>query len=242
MMPDKALVSVVIPVYNCEQYLPAALQSALAQTYRPIEVIVVDDGSTDGSADAADRFVPPVLYCWQPHSGAAAARNLGVDLSRGSHLAFLDADDLWVEDKLALQMAAFDIDPELEMVFGYVQQFRSPELADRAEFRARYSAEKLPGYAPSAALIRRDAFLRVGKFESHWHVGEFVDWYLRATEQGLNGLMLTQVVARRRLHAENLGLRERSSQGDYLRILKASLERRRPKGALGPEDAREYNS
>ena len=226
-MNDKPLVSVVVPVYNCQRYLPEALESALAQTYRPIEVIVVDDGSTDGSADAAQRFTPPVRYCWQPHSGAAAARNLGVDLATGSYLAFLDADDLWTETKLMRQMEAFDANPALDMVFGHVQQFVSPELAGAGEAPVRYSAEKLPGHVPSAAVVRRDAFLRVGPFEKHWHVGEFIDWYLKANERGLKGLMLSEVVVRRRLHSQNLGLRERESRGDYLRILKASLDRRR---------------
>jgi glycosyltransferase involved in cell wall biosynthesis len=240
-MTDKPLVSVVVPVYNCQSYLPEALESALAQTYRPIEVIVVDDGSTDDSAHAAQRFMPPVRYRWQPHSGAAAARNLGVDLARGSFVAFLDADDLWTEPKLMLQMEAFDADPVLDMVFGHVQQFVSPELAGTGEVPVRLSTEELPGYAPSAALIRRDAFLRVGRFERHWNVGEFMDWYLKANERGLKGLMLSEVVVRRRLHSQNLGLRERDSRGDYLRILKDSLDRRRHRSVPGPDDGRESN-
>lgn len=239
-MTDKPLVSVVVPVYNCQRYLPEAVESALAQTYRPIEVIVVDDGSTDDSADAARRFGLAVRYCWQPHSGPSAARNRGVDLARGGFLSFLDADDLWLESKLMLQMEALDADPALDMVFGHVQQFVSPELAGTGEVLVRHSTEKLPGYAPSAALIRRDAFLRVGPFERHWHVGEFMDWYLRANERGLKGLMLSEVVVRRRLHSQNLGLRERDSQSDYLRILRASLDRRRG-SPPGPEDAREPN-
>ena len=241
-MPDNSLVSVVVPVYNCERYLAEALDSILAQTYRPIEVVVVDDGSTDGSGEAAKRLGPTVLYCWQQHAGASAARNRGVDLAKGSIFGFLDADDLWLETKLALQMAAFDTDPELDMVFGHVQQFPSPDLTDRARAKLRYSAEAVPGYVPSAMLIRRDAFLRVGPFESHWQLGEPVDWYIRALERGLKGLMLPEVVARRRLHADNLGLRERGSQGDYLRILKASLDRRRRSRALGPEGRRESDS
>ncbi|MDH4209610.1 MAG: glycosyltransferase family 2 protein [Anaerolineae bacterium] len=237
-MTDNPLVSVVVPVYNCERYLPEALESVLAQTYRPIEIIVVDDGSTDGSADAAQRLGPTVRYCWQSHSGASAARNRGVDLAKGGFLAFLDADDLWLEAKLALQLAAFEADPTLDIVFGHVQQFPSPDLEDSAKVRLRYSAEKLPGHVPSTMLITREAFLRVGPFESHWRLGEFMDWYLRALERGPKTLMLPDVLARRRLHADNLGVRERDSQGDYLRILKASLDRRRG-SAPGPEDARE---
>jgi glycosyltransferase involved in cell wall biosynthesis len=237
-MLEGKLVSVVVPAYNCERYLPEALESILVQTYRPIEIIVVDDGSTDGSRDSAERFVPPVRYWRQPHRGAAAARNRGVDLATGDFLAFLDADDLWAEDKLTLQITAFHTHPELDMVFGHVQQFISPELEGAGKVAARYSSEKLPGYAPSAALIRRDAFLKVGPLERRWGVGEFMDWYLRAIDQGLKGLMLPDVLVRRRLHTQNLGLRERGSRGDYLRILKASLDRRRRNSALDSDDER----
>src|ERR1700758_706720 len=103
-MNEKSLISVIIPVYNAEKYLAEAIESVLAQTYRPIEVIVVDDGSTDSSADIAKRFAS-VRYCFQSHSGLGATRNRGIDLSQGKFLAFLDADDLWVEDKLTHQMA-----------------------------------------------------------------------------------------------------------------------------------------
>ena len=215
---------VAIPCYNEERFIGDVVRKA--KRYADT-VIVVDDGSTDESADAARRFGPAVRYCWQPHSGPSAARNRGVDLATGDFLAFLDADDLWLEPKLVLQMAAFDADTGLDMVFGHVQQFPSPDLADSDRARLRYSVEKVPGHVPSALLIRREAFDRVGGFESEWHLGEFMDWYLRALEQGLKGLMLSEVVARRRLHADNLGVRERGSQGDYVRILKASLDRRR---------------
>jgi len=239
-MTDRSLVSTIVPVYNCQRYLPEALESVLAQTYRPIEAIVVDDGSTDGSAEAVQRFGPVVRCCWQPHSGASAARNRGVEMAKGSFLAFLDADDLWLEAKLALQMAAFDTDPKLDMVFGHVQQFPSPDLEGSARARLRYSDGKIPGHVPSTMLIRREAFDRVGPFESQWRLGEFMDWYLRALDRGLHGLMLPDVLANRRLHADNLGIRERDSQGDYLRILKASLDRRRGR-APRPDDARETN-
>ena len=106
MMQDKPLVSAIIPVYNCERYLAEAIESVLAQTYRPIGIIVVDDGSTDGSADVAKSFTDPqVRYFYQPNSGQGAARNQGTNLARGSFFTFLDADDLWTDNKLELQLA-----------------------------------------------------------------------------------------------------------------------------------------
>jgi glycosyltransferase involved in cell wall biosynthesis len=230
MMVNNPLVSVIIPVYNSERYLAEAIESVLAQTYRPLEIIVVNDGSTDGSAEVAKRFGSPVRYYLQPNSGAGAARNQGADLARGSFLAFLDADDIWLADKLARQMAAFDADPKLDMVLGHVRQFHSTELDERARKKTRYAAEIMQGYVPGTLLIKRDAFFRAGPFATNWRVGEFVDWYLKAMEQGLKSLLLPQIVMRRRIHTNNMGIRERKHQTDYVRILKASMDRRRKKG------------
>jgi len=229
MIQKNDWVSVIIPVYNCKRYLGEAIESALAQTYRPIEVIVLDDGSTDGSADVAKRFAPLVRYDFQPNSGAGAARNRGVGLAQGSFLAFLDADDLWAEDKLTRQMAAFDDDPELAMVFGYVKQFYSPELDERVKKRIGLPVETMPGHHVGTMLIKRDAFLRVGMFETGWQMGEFIDWHARAMELGLKSSMLPEIVMKRRIHMNNMGRRERKHQTDYVRILKVALDRRREK-------------
>ena len=227
----RPLVSVIIPVYNGERYLAEAIESALAQTYRPIEVIVLDDGSTDGSGDVAKRFTSPVRYHFQPNAGLGAARNKGISLALGSVFAFLDADDVWLEDKLTRQMAVLDDNPELDMVFGYARQFNSPELDEQSKRKIRPSDEVLPGYFAGTMLIKRDAFYRVGLFETDWRVGEFIDWYLKAMERGLKSFLLPEVVMKRRIHANNMVIRERKHQTDYVRILKAALDRRREKSA-----------
>jgi len=232
MTEKNDLVSVIIPVYNCERYLAEAIESALAQTYRPIEVIVLDDGSTDGSGDVAKRFAPPVRYYFQPNAGLGTARNKGISLAQGSAFAFLDADDLWLEDKLTRQMAVFDDNPELDMVFGYAKQFNSPELDEQSQTKIRPGEEILPGYIAGTMLIKRDAFYRVGLFETDWRVGEFIDWYLKAMERGLKSFLLPEVVMKRRIHENNMGIRERKHQRDYVRILKAALDRRRGKALL----------
>jgi len=220
-------VSVIIPVFNGELYLAEALESVLAQTHRPFEIIVVDDGSTDGTAAVAQRFGAAVRYDPRPNGGAAAARNRGIELAAGDFLAFLDADDVWVDDKLANQMQAFADDPALEIVFGEVQQFLSPELPEDTRRQIKIPVERSAGKHVGAMLIRAEAFRKVGPFRSDWKVGEFIDWYARAEEHGLETRTLPSVVMRRRLHKASQGTYQRQHRADYVRVLKAALDRRR---------------
>jgi len=219
-------ISVIIPVYNCEKYLAEAIESVLAQTYRPLEVIVADDGSTDASADIARRFGVSVRYDFRHHEGLGATRNRGVNLARGNFISFLDADDLWLKEKLAHQTAAFSDDPQLDMVFGHVKQFHSPELDENTKANINLADEIMSGPHAGTLLIKRESFFRVGQFDTNWRVGEFIDWYMKAIEAGLRSYTLPEVVMKRRLHGDNTVIRERKSQTDYVRILKASLDRR----------------
>jgi glycosyltransferase involved in cell wall biosynthesis len=224
-------ISVIIPAYNAERYLAQAIESVLAQRPAPAEVIVVDDGSSDGSAAVARGFGAPVRCLTQPNAGGGAARNRGVREARGAWLAFLDSDDLWSADKLALQTAALERDPALEAVFGHVEHFHSPELADEAKAATRLPPV-MPGYHVGAMLIRAAAIARVGPFEEKLRRADFIGWYLRASELELRSLMLPQVLMRRRVHDANYGLVARNAAGDYVKALKASLDRRR--AASGP--------
>lgn len=221
------LVSVILPVFNGERYLAETMKSVLAQTYGPLELIVIDDGSTDGSKGVAGSFAPSVRYFFQPNRGIGAARNRGVELARGSFFAFIDHDDLWTEDKLTLQMAALDQDPEADMVFGHIRQFISPDMGEGLKRALHCPDEKMPGLSATTMLVRRDAFNGVGPFEADWRVGEFLDWYLKAREKGLKSVMLPQVVSRRRIHGGNASIHEKKSRSDFLKILKSSLDRRR---------------
>jgi glycosyltransferase involved in cell wall biosynthesis len=220
------LISVVIPVWNCERYLGEAIESVLGQTRAPEEILVIDDGSTDGSRDVAERFAPRVRYRHKDHGGIGETRNAGVLMAQGELIAFLDADDLWVEDKLERQRALFEANPGLDMVFGLVEQFYSPEVfpeADKLEEPRQVYTGKLAG----TMLIRKESFYRVGLFGTGWKLGEFVDWYARAVEKGLASEILDRIVLRRRIHGTNTVIRERASQADYLKVLKAALDRRR---------------
>lgn len=224
---NKISITTILPVYNGEKYLAEAVDSILSQTHRPQEIIIIDDGSTDNTAAVAQLFGEPVHYHYQSNQGAGAARNNGADRARGDVLAFLDADDLWVETKLARQIQALAADPTLDMVFGYVQQFHSPELPDEVKQQIKIPAEIVPGQHVGAMLIRREAFQKVGPFKTDWEIGEFIDWYARAEELRLKSLMLPEVVMKRRLHKDSQGTYKREHQKAYVRVLKAALDRRR---------------
>jgi glycosyltransferase involved in cell wall biosynthesis len=232
----EARISVVIGVYNAVDYLGEAIDSVFAQTHRPSELIVVDDGSDDGSADVARSYGDALRYVYQPRQGNGAARNRGVELATGDLLAFLDADDRFVPDKLERQMAALHADPELEVVFGHVRQFLSPGLPPdvRARLRAP-SPEPMPMLSPTLMLIRRASFARVGPFSTSLRVGVTVDWTARAIECGLRNVVLPEVLLERRLHGQNNGIREQASRAQYAHVLKAALDRKRLQSSCGGE-------
>ena len=218
------LISVVVPVYNGARYLGAALESVRAQNRDDLQIIVIDDGSTDETARVAAQF-GEIEYSIQTQSGAASARNNGVRQARGECLAFLDADDLWTSGKLDAQFQALQ-NGAADIVLGHVEQFLSPEIDARAT-TSQVNAETLPAFLPGAMMLRRADFLRVGEFATDWEIGEFIDWFARATELGLTHHVLPEVVLRRRVHATNQGVTKRQFQRDYVRIVKASLDRRR---------------
>jgi glycosyltransferase involved in cell wall biosynthesis len=221
------LVSVMIGAYNADPYLGEAIESVFAQTHRPVELIVVDDGSTDGTAEVARSFGDDLTFVQQERGGNGAARNTAVRHARGDLFAFLDADDRFTPRKLELQLAALRDDPELDLVFGYVREFVSPELPPEVTAGIRPPSPVQPWAAPNLMLIRRASFERVGPFSESLRVGVTVDWYARAQEAGLKSYVLPEVVLERRLHTQNNGVREADARSQYLHVLKASLERRR---------------
>jgi len=221
-MPADQVVGVVIPARNAERWLASALESVLVQGHRPLDIVVVDDGSEDGTAAVAELSGPPVRVVRARRGGVGAARNQGVEAVGGDMLAFLDADDLWTPSRLSEPLVLLGRRPEVEVVFGHVRSFcatvdGAPQGLDAAR----------PAHLPSAMLIRRAAFDRVGAFREGVIMGESLDWLLRAREAGLREATLDEQVLWRRVHDRNTTLRHRSAQREYVRALKASLDRRR---------------
>jgi glycosyltransferase involved in cell wall biosynthesis len=223
----KPIISVIIPVYNGDKYLSEAIKSVLSQTDFELEVIVVDDGSTDDTARIAKSFGTSVRYSYQMNAGPGAARNYGITLAQGEYFSFLDADDLWAAEKTKRQWLEFEARPELDMAFSHIENFYSPELTQTEKDRINIPVEVMPGHHAGTMLIKKAAFLAVGLFKNELRIGEFIDWYARAVELNLNSIMLPEVLVKRRMHKTNLGISHRDQRSGYVHVLKAALDRRR---------------
>ena len=220
-------VSVVIPAHNAGMYLSDAIKSVLAQTRAPVEVIVVDDESTDDTASVARSFGDRIRLIQQAKAGANAARNLGVSASSGEFISFLDADDLWDPSKLELQLLAFENDLEPQVVFGMVTQFRSPEIDPLRLPMADGADAPMIGHHAGAMLLRREVFDAIGPFDATIRIGQFIDWFSRALDTRCRMVVIDDVVMRRRLHLDNMGRHHDAGPNQYAKALRLVLERRR---------------
>lgn len=232
-MSSEAKVGLVIAAWNAERWMGEALASVLAQSVRPVDVVVVDDGSSDRTGEIAEGFGPPVRVVRQANGGIGAARNLGLGHVRGELVTFLDADDLLTPNSLGCRVQALADREDLDVVFGSVREFSEIHAGTPVALGERRS-----GHLPTAMLVRREAIERVGDFATDTHVAEGLDWLLRTREAGLAELIIEEQVIWRRIHGENNSVRHRGEIGEYARALKASLDRRRAAvGTDGPRPA-----
>lgn len=216
------LVSVVIPVFNGERFLPEAVQSVLDQQYSPVEIIIVDDGSTDGTATVARSLPETVHYLHQTNQGPAAARNRGIEQAQGSLIAFADADDLWPAGKLELQLPYLINDPAVDIVLGRIQQVLLSETGNGP-------TQMEPAFSVNlgSAVIRKSVFERVGLFDETMRYSEDVDWFMRARESGARILTIEAVTLFYRQHEQNMTRGKSTAELNVLKALKKSLDRRR---------------
>jgi glycosyltransferase involved in cell wall biosynthesis len=223
------LISCIVPVFNGERYLREALDSIFAQTYPRLEVIVVDDGSTDDTATLVAAFADRVHSLRQSNQGPAAARNLGLGAAKGEFIAFLDADDLWHPEKLERQMTRFLARAELDYCVAHAQNFWIPELSEEHDkFRDHRIAKELPAYVTGSLLVRRELLTRIGFFDPSLGHGDSMEWFLRAAEHGAVGELMSDVLLYRRLHHTNrVRQLAAASRNEFLRIIKASIDHRR---------------
>lgn len=227
-MMDQAeyFVSVIMPVYNGEAYLAEAIESIHLQNYRPLEIILVDDGSTDNTAKLVSGLQGNIRYFYQPNSGPPAARNRGLRMAHGDVIAFLDCDDLWCENKLRTQLAYFVKDPSLEIVLGYTQFVR-----DTSAGKGIRELQKLSGPWPAMSLgssiMRRNVFGRVGFLDEDQLFGDDCDWFLRAKELGIKMVIHQDVTQFYRRHGANITNQIQVDRKYFILTLKKSLDRRR---------------
>lgn len=243
-MSNTIPVSVIIPAYNASRYIEEALQSVFAQTLSPEEVIVIDDGSTDDTREIVQRHATRhhhgIRILTQTNQGVGAARNAGLAVASKTYIAFLDADDLWPEERLEHMATYLDMHPDCDAVFGYVEQFFSPDLPNDM-MRRLLLPPSGPAHLAGAMLVRHEAARRCGPFDPSYRVGEFVDWFARFTDFGLQHAMLDVPVLRRRVHGRNTVLQRQDARQDYLAAVRKALSRRRQSHADAGENLLDGN-
>ncbi|SMP66105.1 Glycosyltransferase involved in cell wall bisynthesis [Neorhodopirellula lusitana] len=220
------LVSVVIPAFNAARFLSEAVASVEAQDYSRIEVVIVDDGSTDDTWEIANQIAirnGRVCCVQQANGGISSARNTGIRNCTGELLAFLDADDLWTSDRLEKQFLAAARFPDADYFTGQVHQF----LDSSCQSTATVAEELSDGAVAGTLLIPTERFHDVGWFDTQLKVAEFLDWHSRCSELGLHGHTVDSVLLQRRIHDTNTGKLQRDSRRDYLLAMKSHLDRKR---------------
>jgi glycosyltransferase involved in cell wall biosynthesis len=207
---EGSLISCIVPVFNGERYLREALESILAQTYRPLEIIVADDGSTDGTAEVAKSYGRRVIYVHQPNRGYWAAKNLGLSAAHGDFIAFLDVDDLWHPEKLARQSDRLRDAAEIDLCFTRFENFWMPELAEEERrYQGQFHSRPQSSWSISTLLTRRTVFERLGHFHDGTRGLENMTWFLRAAEQGAVIEVMPDILMRRRFNVESFTRRPR---------------------------------
>jgi glycosyltransferase involved in cell wall biosynthesis len=220
---NKPLVSIVVPVFNGARYLGAALQSAFEQDYRPIQVIVVDDGSTDATAKAVRSF-KEVIYIYQSNQGAYAARNQGISVALGEFIAFLDADDLWTRNKLSLQIDWLTEHMDIGYVAARFRNFLEKGVERPGWIKKEQLSEDQVGGVPNL-VVRRSVFKKIGIFETGCGSGADLDWVLRAKDAGIKCAILPHTLLYRRIHDSNLSYQWQEGRTPLMKFLRASVNR-----------------
>jgi glycosyltransferase involved in cell wall biosynthesis len=224
------LVSVVLPIYDGERYLAETIESVLGQTYSPVELIAVDDGSSDRSAEIAAGY--PLKLIRQENHGVAGARNRGLAESAGELISFIDQDDLWRPEKLERQAARLRDEPEADLCVCEMQVFAEPGF-DSARTQEPWRGGSRLATQLGLMLIRRELFERVGGFDPSYVTVNDAEWFLRANDLGASVTLLRESLQLYRMHGENTSAHAVGMRRETARALRASMARKRDAEAGG---------
>ncbi|MBW4497060.1 MAG: glycosyltransferase family 2 protein [Oscillatoria princeps RMCB-10] len=221
---ERLLVSVIVPVYNGERYLSAALESIFAQDYHPFEVIVVDDGSVDSTAAIAKSF-KSVQYIYQTNQGIANAMNRGIDAAGGELIAFLDQDDLWTPNKLRLQVDYLVNHPEIQYAISLVKFFLEPGCSVPPGFKTELLEKEQVGRIPGALMARKSLLALIGQFNAEFTIASDADWFARAKDSNIPWAVIPEVLLHKRVHNTNVSSNARLNNKELLALLRKSIAR-----------------
>lgn len=229
-MLDQLRISTVIAVHNGATYLSEALESALGQTVPPLELIIVDDGSTDETPTLLKGYAkqhPNCTVLRQPQQGPGAARNTGIDACSGDLINFVDADDRCPPHRNEALLEVFHSQPDTGIAVGQIVEFISPDLPPEVASRFEASPDPKPGHVVAGVLLRAELFQQLGRFDQQLQVAEFMDWYLRAKEAGILIRETSSVVLERRIHGENFSIRNAHlREKEFTSVLRSHIKRR----------------
>ncbi len=223
-MPEP-LISVVIPVHNGEAFLDQAIESVLAQTWPRTEAVVVDDGSSDGSAAIAASY--PVTLVRQRNRGVAAARNCGAERAKGALLTFLDQDDVFLPEKLERQLEALNGKPEAGISACKMTPFLEPGQPLPRWIEPALLETDHHSVQTGTMLTWRSAFEHVGPFAEAYQMGNDTDWFLRALELDVSIVRLDDALLRYRIHERNESRRKQALVSESLKVFRAAVHRKR---------------
>lgn len=224
---SSADVSVVMALRNGARFVAEALDSVLAQRPAVLEVVVVDGGSDDGSPAIAASY-PGVRVIGQRGSGFQGAWNEGIEAAHGDLIAIIDSDDLWLEGKLAAQLAALDGPPRRDWCFTHGSFFLEPGHEVPAGFRPELIDSERPLQVPSAMLVRRSVFERLGGYRDDLEMTADVEWHARVQRALGPPAMVPRALVRKRVHDANLSLtRARRLNTELVALLRQNIHARR---------------
>jgi glycosyltransferase involved in cell wall biosynthesis len=218
---DAPLVSVIMAAYNAAEHIGEALESVLAQDWHPLEVVVVDDGSTDDTAAIVRRY-PDVVYVRQDNQGPSAARNAAAERSSGEFVANFDSDDLLPPTRIGAQARHLLAHPEVGAVFGRQEWLNAPEWMARDSVYG-----DVDGIPLSSVMFRRDVFFELGGYDTSFVHGEDMDLLVRMRERGIEYQVVPEIVLYRRYHPSSL-TGGNAPHEPLLRSLRAKLARQDP--------------
>jgi glycosyltransferase involved in cell wall biosynthesis len=225
MTMKKPLVSVIIPVYNGARFISEAIQSVCKQNYEPLEIIIVDDGSTDDTPSVVRSF-KDIRYIHQENQGVAVARNTGIENSRGELIAFLDADDYWTDNKLNIQVECLLRNPHVGYTLGMQKNYLESGIERPFWLREEHLLGEHIGFLPTM-LIRRQIFDKVGLFNTDFKITEDVEWFSRIENDCITRMVVPEVLLYRRIHDANLGYQLKGGNPLLLKVLRASVHQKR---------------
>lgn len=226
-------VSVIIPIYNGEKYIKKALDSIFNQRQYVLEIIVIDDGATDLSLEIISNYNANIQIFSQKNQGPAAARNTGIKKSKGELITFLDADDIWENNKLERHIQLFDQHPEAGIIQGLVQQIAEKKEMTRNKVDFTILSAPYNFVNLGAATYRKSTFEKVGYFDESMRFAEDVDWFHRAREENIVKIINSEVALYYRIHQENMTNGKSIHELGYIDVYKKRLDRIRKRRKQG---------